>query len=442
MCSTVPSCTIACASGAPLRWSTVASLPPQVSTSIANSPLVSRSASPQRMRPAICPDNFLVKSTTYSRPRNPGIASSRRPAAYGVEAIFPFHFGLRTSVRRFGMSTPLTRLVLYSMPTTAVAIAMCVPSAAIASKLPSFGGRRSTIAPHSTDFSACCLSPSNSACALPMYKSVLAGCPAAFSCAMRTIKACMSGPGVNWPFTLRPYFLFMPARKSLKPSPPPKVFCDHCARRMPSFFAPSIICASVALAPNAALDEQPSRKMPNDNNRACFSRADIYASFRCRGADGIYAMAPAIAKATLYGRARAEKTVCGAAGEPSFRGKNHDVGGIDPYAERSAVDVGAAALRRDDAIGQRERQQRLVAQEDARLESRGKDVRLFRRGRGQQRDAFRPKADQNLRADARLGLESHRPDRRLGDAGRRNRSLEPIHGSEKFRDAGCRRTMI
>ena len=36
------------------------------------------------------------------------MANSRRPAAYGVEAILPFHLGCRTSIMLLGMSSPFT----------------------------------------------------------------------------------------------------------------------------------------------------------------------------------------------------------------------------------------------------------------------------------------------------------------------------------------------
>src|ERR1051326_8055274 len=218
------------------------------------------------------------------------------------------------------------------------------------------------IAPHSTCFSTCCFSPSNNACALPIYKSVLEGWPAAFSWAMRTIKACISGPGVNWPFRFRPYFLFMPARNSLKPSPPPKVFCDHCARKTPSFFAPSIICVSVALAAYTAVDQHRSKTRPSDANRMGFSCADIHASFRCRDSVGNLCDGAGECNARLHRRAGAGKSIGNAPPAPSTFQKYHAVGGMDVQRQRAvAVESEGAAFCGKDAIGDGERQKRLVA---------------------------------------------------------------------------------
>src|SRR5712692_2932199 len=58
----------------------------------------------------------------------------------------------------------------------------------------------------------------------------------------------MSGPGVNWALTLRPYFLFMAATISWKPWLPPKLDSDHTPLRTDSFLAPSMSCCRLAPA--------------------------------------------------------------------------------------------------------------------------------------------------------------------------------------------------
>src|SRR5262245_44618582 len=60
----------------------------------------------------------------------------------------------------------------------------------------------------------------------------------------------MSGPGVNCPLRLSPYFLFIPAMISAKPTLPPNAPGPHCPLSVPSFLAPSMSCAKVgAVAP-------------------------------------------------------------------------------------------------------------------------------------------------------------------------------------------------
>ena len=49
----------------------------------------------------------------------------------------------------------------------------------------------------------------------------------------------MDGPGVNFAFRLRPYFLFIAETTCLKPLPPLRLLDDHIPRKTVSFLAPA-----------------------------------------------------------------------------------------------------------------------------------------------------------------------------------------------------------
>src|SRR6266702_1031377 len=84
------------------------SFAPQSITSIQNSPLVIRSDSPQRIRPATCGANLRTNANVASLPSRSGATNSRQPDAYGVEATLPFHFGSSRSFSPCGTSAGFT----------------------------------------------------------------------------------------------------------------------------------------------------------------------------------------------------------------------------------------------------------------------------------------------------------------------------------------------